>query len=160
MRLTGRSSSPTLLPCIRTSVVKQSAEVALVIECPKYEQFKINRCCCGADRSGDEDFADRRCWEFWISARSALKSARRKTTRIPLTVTSSVLDASVVTALLSRRRGGRCWGGGGDGVWTPRGSTRLALCGCENHHVSGATTKVARRASCVSGLLMGTSQGW
>jgi len=117
-------------------------------------------CCGGADRSGVEDFADRQRWEFWTSIRSVIKSARQETTRLPLIVTSSASDASALTPLLSRRRGGRCWGGGGDGVRTPRGPTRLALCRPENHHASGATTKAARRASCVSGLLMGTSQGW
>lgn len=76
VRLTGRLSLPMLLPCIRTNEVKQGADIALVIECPKYKQFKIDRCCCGADRSGDKDFADRRRWEFWKSARSALKAAQ------------------------------------------------------------------------------------
>ena len=155
VRLAGRCSLSVLLPCLRIGVVKQGAEGALMIECSKKEQVENDRCCGGADRSGVEEFADRRRWEFWTSIRSAIKSARQETTRLPLIVTSSVSDASALTTLLSRRRGGRCWGGGGDGVRTPRGSTRLALCRRENHHASGATTKAARRASIVSGLLTG-----
>ena len=145
---------------LRIGVVKQGADVALVIECSKDEQVESDRCCGGADRSGVEDFADRRRWEFWTSIRSAIKSARQETTRLLLIVMSSVSDASVSTALLWRHCGGWCWGGGGDGVWTPRRSTRLVLCRHEDHHASGATTKAACRASCVLSLSIETSHGW
>jgi len=37
VRLTGRCSSPVLLACLRIGVVKQGAEVTLVIECSKDE---------------------------------------------------------------------------------------------------------------------------
>ena len=37
VRLAGRCSLSVLLPCLRIGVVKQGAEVALVIECSKDE---------------------------------------------------------------------------------------------------------------------------
>jgi len=78
VRLAGRCSLSVLLLCLRIGVVKQGAEVALVIECSKDEQVENDGCCGGADRSVVEDFADRRRWEFWTSMRSAIKSADRK----------------------------------------------------------------------------------
>ena len=64
VRLAGQCSLSVLLPCLRIGVVKQGAEVALVIECSKDEQVESDRCCGGADRSGVEDFAGKRRWDF------------------------------------------------------------------------------------------------